>query len=164
MSCEQEGGRRSSRGSLRARRSSQSRVRSASRRVFSPGFSTNAATAMLWWFRHGEGRAVASHSTVSQPLPPLWRRRPSRYWTRRCSKVMTEVDDTRLWSSRMTRNPKCQLSATGGSHRGVVADVDGGPQSEELSRVLTLQETAEWLRVPPRQLGLLRVPCLDFGH
>ncbi len=77
---------------------------------------------------------------------------------------MTEVDDTRLWSSRMTRNPKCQLSATGGSHRGVVADVDGGPQSEELSRVLTLQETAEWLRVPPRQLGLLRVPCLDFGH
>ena len=46
-----------------------------------------------------------------------------------------------------------------------MADVDGGRQSqEELSRVLTPQETAEWLKVRPRQLGVLGVPYLDWGH
>jgi len=33
-----------------------------------------------------------------------------------------------------------------------------------LSRVLTPQEAAEWLKVRPRQLGALGVPSLDWGH
>ena len=46
-----------------------------------------------------------------------------------------------------------------------MSGVDAGRQvREELSRVLTPQEAAEWLKVPPRQLGLLGVPCLDLGH
>ena len=46
-----------------------------------------------------------------------------------------------------------------------MSDIDAGRQSrQELSRVLTPQEAAEWLKVPPRQLGLLGVPCLDLGH
>ena len=65
----------------------------------------------------------------------------------------------------MTRNPKSQLSATGASQRGVVPDVDAGRQSQhEVSRVLTPQEAAEWLKVRPRQLGVLGVPYLDWGH
>ena len=35
---------------------------------------------------------------------------------------------------------------------------------EELSRVLTPQEVAAWLKVRPRQLGVLGVPSLDWGH
>ena len=35
---------------------------------------------------------------------------------------------------------------------------------EELSRVLTPQEAAAWLKVRPRQLGVLGVPHLDWGH
>jgi hypothetical protein len=46
-----------------------------------------------------------------------------------------------------------------------VAGVAAGQQSqEELSRVLTPQEAAAWLKVRPRQLGVLGVPCLDWGH
>ncbi len=46
-----------------------------------------------------------------------------------------------------------------------MAGVDAGRQSRaELSRVLTPQEAAEWLKVRPRQLGVLGVPCLDWGH
>ncbi len=46
-----------------------------------------------------------------------------------------------------------------------MAGVNARRQSrEELSRVLTPQEAAEWLKVRPRQLGVLGVPCLDWGH
>ena len=34
----------------------------------------------------------------------------------------------------------------------------------ELSRVLTPQEAATWLKVRPRQLAVLGVPHLDWGH
>ena len=46
-----------------------------------------------------------------------------------------------------------------------MSGIDAGRQSrEELSRVLTPQEAAEWLKVRPRQLGVLGVPYLDWGH
>ena len=46
-----------------------------------------------------------------------------------------------------------------------MADVDAGRHSQqEVSRVLTPQEAAEWLKVRPRQLGVLGVPYLDWGH
>jgi len=46
-----------------------------------------------------------------------------------------------------------------------VSGIDAGPQlREDLSRVLTPQEAAEWIKVSLRQLGLLGVPCLDLGH
>ena len=46
-----------------------------------------------------------------------------------------------------------------------MADVERGRQSqEELSRVLTPEEAAEWLKVSSRQLGVLGVPCLHWGH
>jgi len=46
-----------------------------------------------------------------------------------------------------------------------VSGVDAGRQvGGELSRVLTPQEAAEWLKVRPRQLGVLGVPSLDWGH
>jgi hypothetical protein len=35
---------------------------------------------------------------------------------------------------------------------------------EQLDRVLTPQEVAAWLKVRPRQLGVLGVPYLDWGH
>ena len=35
---------------------------------------------------------------------------------------------------------------------------------DQLSRVLTKQQVAEWLAVQPRQLDVLGVPCLDWGH
>ena len=62
----------------------------------------------------------------------------------------------------MTRNPKCQLSATGASHGvivGSVAAMQGSP-----NEVLTRQQAAEWLKVRPRQLDRMRVPVLKFGH
>ncbi len=50
-------------------------------------------------------------------------------------------------------------------HEGDVASVDAGRQPPEaLSRVLTPREAAEWLKVRPRQLGVLGVPYLDWGH
>jgi len=46
-----------------------------------------------------------------------------------------------------------------------VSGINAGRQSrEDLSRVLTPQEAAEWLKVRPRQLGVLGVPYLDWGH
>ena len=46
-----------------------------------------------------------------------------------------------------------------------MSGIDAGRQSrEDLSRVLTPQEAAEWLKVRPRQLGVLGVPYLDWGH
>lgn len=46
-----------------------------------------------------------------------------------------------------------------------MSGVDAGRQArEDLSRVLTPQEAAEWLKVQPRQLGVLGVPYLDWGH
>ena len=46
-----------------------------------------------------------------------------------------------------------------------MSGVDAGRQvREELSRVLTPQEAAAWLKVRPRQLGVLGVPHLDWGH
>ncbi len=46
-----------------------------------------------------------------------------------------------------------------------MSGIDAERQSrEELSRVLTPQEAAEWLKVRPRQLGVLGVPHLDWGH
>ena len=46
-----------------------------------------------------------------------------------------------------------------------MSGIDAGRQvREELSRVLTPQEAAEWLKVRPRQLGVLGVPHLDWGH
>ncbi len=41
----------------------------------------------------------------------------------------------------------------------------GGQQSaDQLSRVLTKEQVAGWLQVRPRQLDVLRVPCLNLGH
>ena len=46
-----------------------------------------------------------------------------------------------------------------------MSGIDAGRQlREELSRVLTPQEAAAWLKVRPRQLGVLGVPHLDWGH
>ncbi len=46
-----------------------------------------------------------------------------------------------------------------------MSGINAGRQSrEDLSRVLTPQEAAEWLKVRPRQLGVLGVPYLDWGH
>ncbi len=46
-----------------------------------------------------------------------------------------------------------------------MSGIDAERQSrEELSRVLTPQEAAEWLKVRPCQLGVLGVPHLDWGH
>jgi hypothetical protein len=36
--------------------------------------------------------------------------------------------------------------------------------ADQLDRVLTPQQVAEWLKVKPRQLGVLGVPYLDWGH
>ena len=36
--------------------------------------------------------------------------------------------------------------------------------ADQLDRVLTPQEVAAWLKVRPRQLGVLDVPYLDWGH
>ena len=36
--------------------------------------------------------------------------------------------------------------------------------AEQLDRVLTPKEVAAWLKVRPRQLGMLGVPYLDWGH
>ena len=41
----------------------------------------------------------------------------------------------------------------------------GGQQSaDQLGRVLTKQQVAEWLQVRPRQLDVLGVPFLNLGH
>ena len=46
-----------------------------------------------------------------------------------------------------------------------MSGIDAARQSrDELSRVLTPQEAAEWLKVRPRQLGVLGVPSLNWGH
>ena len=36
--------------------------------------------------------------------------------------------------------------------------------ADQLDRVLTPKEVAAWLKVRPRQLGVLGVPHLDWGH
>ena len=36
--------------------------------------------------------------------------------------------------------------------------------TDQLDRVLTPKEVAAWLKVRPRQLGVLGVPHLDWGH
>lgn len=36
--------------------------------------------------------------------------------------------------------------------------------ADQLDRVLTPKEVAAWLKVRPRQLGVLGVPYLDWGH
>ena len=36
--------------------------------------------------------------------------------------------------------------------------------TDQLDRVLTPQEVGAWLKVRPRQLGVLGVPYLDWGH
>lgn len=36
--------------------------------------------------------------------------------------------------------------------------------ADPLDRVLTPKEVAAWLKVRPRQLGVLGVPHLDWGH
>jgi len=57
------------------------------------------------------------------------------------------------------------LSATGASHEDVVAGREAGQSTaDQLDRVLTPQEVAEWLKVRPRELGRLGVPYLDWGH
>jgi len=35
---------------------------------------------------------------------------------------------------------------------------------DSLQEVLTLQEVAAWLKVKPRQVLRLGIPCLDLGH
>ena len=46
-----------------------------------------------------------------------------------------------------------------------MSGLDAGRQLRgELSPVLTPKEAAEWLKVRPRQLGVLGVPHLDWGH
>ena len=46
-----------------------------------------------------------------------------------------------------------------------MSGVDAGRQvGGDLSRVLTPQEVAAWLKVRPRQLSVLGVPHLDWGH
>jgi hypothetical protein len=35
---------------------------------------------------------------------------------------------------------------------------------DQLGRVLTRQQVAQWLQVAPRQIDRLRVPCLNLGH
>lgn len=66
-------------------------------------------------------------------------------------------------SGGVPRSPttECQLSATGASHGDVVGSV-AAVQSEY--EVLTKQQVADWLKVRPRQLDRMGVPCLDWGH
>lgn len=40
----------------------------------------------------------------------------------------------------------------------------GQSPADQLDRVLTPQQVAEWLKVKPRQLGVLGVPHLNWGH
>jgi len=40
----------------------------------------------------------------------------------------------------------------------------GHAATNQLDGILTPKEVAAWLKVRPRQLGVLGVPCLDWGH
>jgi len=43
----------------------------------------------------------------------------------------------------------------------------GGQQPESLesqAQILTQQEVAAWLKIHPRQVQRLRIPCLNLGH
>ena len=58
-------------------------------------------------------------------------------------------------------NQRCQSSAAGAPHGDVVGSIAAVRSEDE---VLTKGQVAEWLKVNPRQLDRMGVPCLDLGH
>ena len=59
------------------------------------------------------------------------------------------------------QQPAVPHQGTGARRTGGVAPVVVQKSSDE---VLTRQQVAEWLKVRPRQLDRMGVPCLDLGH